>query len=67
MPWFKQEMVDRGHWDEDNPVEVFMQLSQATRDGLMAIDQDSEDEEEEEEEEDEEGDDDEGDIFNLKS
>ena len=59
VPWFKQEMEDRGYWDEDNPLEPLMRLSQATRDGLMAIDQDSEDEDEDDDDDDDEEDDEE--------
>ncbi len=50
--WFKREMQLRGHWDEDNPLETILQLSRETREGLMAIDRDS-DEEEDSEDEDE--------------
>jgi ankyrin repeat protein len=41
--WFKREMHLRGHWDEDSPLETILQLSQVTRQGLMAIDRDSDD------------------------
>ena len=48
IPWFKREMEMRGHWDEDNPLETILALSRDTREGLRAIDQDSEDEEDSE-------------------
>jgi hypothetical protein len=51
IPWFKREMEMRGHWDEDNPLETILALSRDTREGLRAIDQDSEDEEDSEDSE----------------
>ena len=50
--WFKREMQLRGHWDEDNPLETILGLTRDTRDGLMAIDRDSDDEDEDSEDED---------------